>query len=152
MSRCPPVAEIAARNLAVLAIAVLAVGCRDSDQLATAPVHGTVTLDGDPLKMGVVIFAPTNGRPAKAKIQADGTYKLGTYDDEDGAILGEHRVAIQARPVVQNESKGAPLVPKFGPSFIPEHYADQETSGLRFTVVEGDNDIDINLSSKAKQN
>jgi len=98
--------------------------------------------------MGVVIFTPENGRTAKSVIRENGTYELGTYEKADGAVLGEHKVAIQARPKLQGESKGAPLIPRYGPSVIPEAYADQETSALRFEVVEGPNEINISLSSR----
>ena len=61
-----------------------------SDRLPTAPVSGVVTLDGQPLEMGSVTFVPQDGsrRPATGRIQSDGSYRLGTYDDDDGALLG----------------------------------------------------------------
>jgi len=137
---------------ALVALSVSTTGCGQGNRLETAPVHGTVTLDGEPLKMGSVIFTPENGRSAKSQIREDGTYQLGTYEEADGAILGKHKVVIQARPKLQGESKGAPLIPRYGPSVIPETYADQETSPLEFEVVEGPNEINIELSSSVRLN
>jgi hypothetical protein len=40
------------------------------------------------------MFVPTRGRGAIGTIRADGTYSVGTYHDDDGAIVGEHSVSV----------------------------------------------------------
>ena len=131
---------------ALLAASLLSTGCTPSDRQQTAPVRGIVTLDGKALVMGNVVFTPENGRLASATIREGGSYELGTYEEADGAILGPHKVAVQARPRLEGESEGAPLVPRYGPSLIPEAYGDPESSELRYEVVDGANVIDIRLS------
>ena len=128
-------------------ILIAAPGCSRTDRLKTVPVSGIVTLDGQPLKMGSVIFTPANGRAATGQIQADGTYVLGTYEEDDGAILGTHQVSVTAREELPPDPGGLPE-PSYGPSQIPEFYGYAATSGLQFEVVDGENDIPIELSSQ----
>lgn len=122
-------------------------GCKNSYQLETAPVRGKITIDGKPLQTGKVRFAPERGRGATGDIQPDGTYKLTTYSPDDGAIVGKHRVSIEARRdagkrSVENEEP----VP---PSLIPEYYADESKSGLEFDVKSGEtNKADFSLRSR----
>jgi hypothetical protein len=56
-----------------------------------------VTIDGQPFAAGKVMFAPVAkgesrnaGRAAFGRLQPDGTFTLTSYDDNDGAIVGEH--------------------------------------------------------------
>lgn len=67
----------------------------------TAPVEGTVTIDGQPLKGGKVVFAPIaeegsaeSGKSAIGPIQSDGTYSLTTYSSGDGAVVADHWVTV----------------------------------------------------------
>lgn len=133
-------------SISVLAtLVVLQSGCGRTDRQQTALVHGIVTLDGKPLEMGEVIFAPENGRAATGTIRMDGSFELGTYKKDDGAILGTHKVAVEAREQLEGESPGAPLISRLGRSLIPEHYSDQETSKLRYEVTEDGNEFHIQL-------
>jgi len=82
-----------------VAFSVIA-GCSDSPY-SLAPVGGTISIDGKPLTQGKVMFAPVArgdgleaGKAAVGIIQPDGTFKLSTYRDGDGAIVGEHWVTI----------------------------------------------------------
>ncbi len=75
-------------------------GCNEAP-FDLAPVRGTVTLDGRPVTQGKVMFAPIRtgqgleaGKPAIGLIQSDGSFKLSTYTDGDGAVIGEHWVTI----------------------------------------------------------
>jgi hypothetical protein len=86
--------------MSLVIVCLSAPGC-DAPPYQLAPVHGTVTLDGQPLSGANVMFAPrargdevNAGKPAFGQLQPDGSYVLGTYDDEDGAVVGEHSVTI----------------------------------------------------------
>jgi hypothetical protein len=78
---------------------IVLAGCNRTS-LDIAPVHGKVTVDGKPLAKAKIRFAPTAkgntdpGKPAWGEIQADGTYRLTTYKNDDGAVVGEHWVTI----------------------------------------------------------
>jgi hypothetical protein len=78
----------------------LAVGCNESPY-ELAPVRGKVTIDGQPMTSGRVLFAPVAqggevnvGKPAFGHIQSDGSFVLRTYTDGDGAVVGNHWVTI----------------------------------------------------------
>jgi len=66
-----------------------------------APVEGKVTVDGTPLTNARVMFAPiaagenrNSGKPAFGTLGADGHFVLATYDENDGAVVGEHWVTL----------------------------------------------------------
>lgn len=114
-------------------------GCSDSNPFDTAPVTGQVTYKGKPLPYGTVSFRPQAGSPASGKIQPDGTFTLGTYEDQDGAIVGSHVVLITATEAdagaAQVVEAGTEMtVPK---SVIPQKYTSFSTSGLTAEVVAG---------------
>ena len=59
------------------------------------PVKGKVTYKGMPLTKGTIKFVPDGyGREARGAIQSDGSFVLTTQKEGDGAVAGEHRVAI----------------------------------------------------------
>jgi hypothetical protein len=131
---------------------VLSVGCNSENRVATGTVSGVVTYNGDPLQIGSLLFVPVGGGPsAEANIGTDGSFEMGTYDDDDGAVLGEHQVMITAftapggsgLPEDVIDGDGAPV------SVIPDFYGDLEKSGLKVDVKSGDNKIDFVLTSKA---
>ena len=64
-------------------------------------------------------------------MQSDGTFTLGTYESDDGAVLGKHRVAIS--PEAQLGDGPAPKL------IIPLKYASVETSELVCEVTSGKN-------------
>ncbi len=134
------------------------VGCGGSNQEKTAPVTGTVTLQGTPVAKGNIVFYPSNGRPGMGSIQSDGTYSLTTFDQGDGALLGKHRVTITATERVggtplptsfEDEVKQAGKTPLQAPGktvwLVPQEYSNRKTSKLQAEVVSGDNTHDFNL-------
>lgn len=119
----------------------------------TAQVSGKVMYDGKPVETGSLLFVPNGGgAPAQGNIESDGSYRLGTFTETDGATLGEFKVMITA----WTQPKGGPGLPEdairgdAGPiSLIPEIYGDLDKSGLTATVKDEDNTIDFNLEKKA---
>jgi hypothetical protein len=104
----------------------------------TAKVEGRVLLDGEPLMAGEVQFFADGGRfMATGPIHRDGTYRLTTFQLEDGAVLGPHKVAVQP----PTDDRGSPLL------IIPERFQNPETSGLEYEVKPGQNVINIPLDA-----
>ena len=72
------------------------------------PVSGVIKFNGEPMKGGgSIAFLPKESRPGKmpgGTILEDGTYKLTTYEPNDGALPGEYRVAITQITVEEPES------------------------------------------------
>lgn len=75
-------------------LAILLGGC-GSPESSIAPVRGRVTWNGTPLVGGDVLFMPTSvGKPARGKIQRDGTFIMTTKIDFDGAFICRHEVEV----------------------------------------------------------
>lgn len=123
-------------------------GCSPSHQLETAEVHGTVTLDGRPVTAGGVMFLPDRGRGATAKISSDGTYRLTTYVDGDGAIVGKHQVSILP-PYAAGETD----LPSAPAQSIPARYHNGGSSRIEVEVQAGQvNVVDLKLTTSALAN
>lgn len=124
-------------------------GC-GSDEFETAKVVGTVTIDGKPLTQGSVIFQPEQGWPGRGEIDSQGQFVLSTYGEQDGAIVGEHQVAVIAETGDENVPfEGRPTEPIR--SLIPTRYSNKATSGLRFDVESGvKNEVELKLTSDPK--
>ena len=121
-------------------------GC--SQDASVANVNGTVCLDGNPLTAGTVQFVPAAGRAAKGTIQSDGTFRLGTYSESDGALVGPHRVAIIAYEDAGYSRPAYEVRGQTSKALVPERYLAIGTSGLTFDVKPGHNQADIELSTK----
>jgi hypothetical protein len=85
MGRMWPVIELP------LVLLLALVGCGGPE---FGNVHGTVTLDGEPLVGGTVQFQPDGGSPAFGVTDEKGHYKLDWSADQGGAPLGKHKVRI----------------------------------------------------------
>ena len=119
-------------------------GCSGSPE-PTQPVEGLVTHQGKPVEGGTVLFDMVtpieSGKryTARGRIDSDGRYRLSTFGEEDGAVAGRDRVAVSGKePVLTSEADSPPPA-------LPQKYSSVETSGLAYEVVEGHNQIDIEL-------
>lgn len=123
-------------------------GCSGKDPSLpdTVSVAGKVTLDGEPLKEGVVTFHPKGGtHAATGQIGENGIYSLTTFSDSDGAPVGNYIATVQVFP------KGAnPGFEDQAPGYvkIPKKYTDVKTSDLLVEVKPGPNTINLEMKSK----
>ncbi len=87
----------------LLVFAVITFGCGGPDPYGTVPVRGVVTCNGKPVANGVVNFTPmpdqgradgNRGRVALGKTDSEGRFKLTTYHNDDGALIGRHTVTV----------------------------------------------------------
>lgn len=150
-----------------VAAACLAVaGCGSADGLPdVVPVRGTVTLDGEPLPSGDVLYLPTDpaGRQARGSIDERGRFRLSTLRPNDGALPGEYRIVVLAPAEESAEDAAARRAnenagrrrrtfgAEEGPaSLAPLRYTKPETSGLT-DVVDDDHSgsISLELTSEA---
>ena len=121
---------------------VLLVGCGGGYDAA---VTGRVTLDGEPLTKGMVMFHPVgSGAAPLATIQEDGTFRLKT-GAESSLAAGEYIATIKAlsgepSPTMTTEQIEALFL-------VPKSYGDAETSSLRVQVEPGKNEIELELVS-----
>ena len=107
----------------------------------TYPVSGSVYVAGKPAAGAIVVLHPAATGPeakrATGRVADDGTFKLGTYDLDDGALPGEYAVAIawfSERPESGPNSDVMPT--KLSPA-----YANPHTSKLNATITPGVNVI-----------
>lgn len=139
--------------LFVLAASALANGCSRTPALAS--IKGTVTVDGNPLAKGTIIFEIDGGRPATGRIENGQIVEVTTFKTGDGLALGTHKVAISA-----NEESASAVVPNpgeakapghnymLGKSLIPARYNDPGASGLTAEIKGGENVLEFKLSSQ----
>ena len=131
------------------------IGCDSKPN--TGAVTGVVTFEGKPVTEGTVTFYPSEGgRPAIGHLGSDGAFTLTTFQVNDGALLGEHKVTIEAKQVTnvppppkslaeEVSQASAPRARAKVKWLVPEKYADQTNSGLTATVTDGANQIDFDL-------
>jgi len=129
----------------------------------TAPVTGTVTLDGAPVEGASISFAPPEGRSSSGTTDADGKYELRYVGPVMGAMLGTNRVIIRKQvpdpdyvPTAAERKAAeemAALDPDESPTFtspmidsLPERYRSRD-SELSADVKDTDNVFDFALTS-----
>ncbi len=82
-------------------------GCGGGDKVEypkTAPVKGTVTLDGTPVGGASIALSPVGEgslKPGRATSKEDGTFEVFTFfsatSDVSGAVPGKYRVTVEKR-------------------------------------------------------
>jgi hypothetical protein len=135
-------------GLVVLLALLLAVGCGPR----TAKVSGKVTYKGAPVPAGTVTFHGDNGVVQAAWLTPSGSYTI------NGVRPGSFKVSVMpSQPprapapargktsASHPSGKGAADVAAIPVVPIPEKYKDPEKSGLSYTVVAGEQSIDIPL-------
>jgi hypothetical protein len=145
-------------------LAMVLTGCSGGPRLGK--VSGKVTFKGKPVPTGTIMFYPDAGPAAVGAIGPDGTYTLTTIKPGDGAVVGSHRVTIQATTVgpgsladpssfeeelqfaQRQDPKAKVLVPGKVEWIVPEKYSRPDTTDLTATVQPGTNSIDFLLPLK----
>jgi len=132
-------------------LALQLTGCGKSYK--TAPVSGKVTLDGKPLPHAKVIFVPQfdpgdkNALPSSAGTTDDnGHYTLvlnSISTKAEGAVLGKHKIIVAIDPDVG----AADTKPTFHKN-VPTRYTRINTTPFEKEVVSGDNNFDLELTTK----
>lgn len=125
-------------------------GC-GNNRLPIAPAEGNVVYQGQPLAFGSVMFQPTKGPPARGVIQPDGSFQLSTYGNNDGAVIGSHRVRVacfESQKPSSDDNNASSGIVGLGRSLIPERYSNLEASGLRVEVKAANESFVLELSDE----
>ena len=124
---------------------------------------GRVTFEGEPIPLGRITFYPEDGsRPASGELSGDGSYELNTYDDGPGAVIGQHKVTIDAvkeefdhpgndsgMEKLTVEPSHTELAKRVRTQWlVPIEYSRRDTSPLLAEVKPEDNVIDFDLPVK----
>lgn len=127
-------------------------GCGDGTiPIETAPVSGTATYEGKPLKDYRVFFYAADHaaqEPATGRVTEDGSFSLSVRESGDGAIIGNNKVWLKYDPPFEESEAGvdAPIVIPPPTIKIPEKYLDADKSGLTVEVPpEGLTDYKLEL-------
>ncbi len=123
----------------LLVMVLLVAGCGGADGMY--PVRGTVSYEGQPLDGGTILFNPVDASlpPARAAIQADGTYEL-------KAVPGEYKIIVNwyaeaADPDLEPDD------PRYvePESLLPPEYSSLIATPLKGTVQAEETQIDLEL-------
>ena len=117
---------------------VVATGCSDG-RPKRVPVSGKVLIDGEPLKFGAVMFVPDTGRASSGTLNADGHFVLTCYSDNDGALIGTHKVQVFGQETINNTTARI---------HAPKKYGDLKNSGLSQEISGPTDSVVIKLTWK----
>ncbi|MGE3314647.1 MAG: BON domain-containing protein [Planctomycetaceae bacterium] len=136
----------------VAAVAVLMASCSKAPTTSVPvyPVKGKLTFEGEPTPGAFIVLHPVGHElpkdaTPKARVSPDGTFKIGTFSNGDGAPEGEYILTAEWKKLVTKDGDTLP-----GPNVIPNEYSDAKTSQLRVKVAKGDNEWEpLQISSAA---
>jgi hypothetical protein len=144
-------------QLVALAICLLTLaGCSPSGQVKVYPVKGRVMFEGKPMVGGGgITFVPKTEQAGKTPggiINADGTYVLGTYTQDDGSMAGDFRVVIfqetvqEPKPTPDGAPPAAAAPATVAPADkIPAVYSSDRDTPLTAKVEPKPNEINFDL-------
>lgn len=113
------------------------VGCGDDGLPERAIVRGRITTDGAPLQHIIVNFFPmAGGRSSRGMTDENGNYQLTTFDDGDGALIGEHNVTINGGQVMDAMTPKERVVWHF-----PPKYSERSNELIKRTVIAGEDNV-----------
>lgn len=159
------------KRLVLPFLCVCIVGCGSGSKFPkTYPVTGKVTVNGKAIEGAMVTFRLEEGKEnAIGTTDSKGEFTLSMFQPGDGAVPGQYRIAVTKLPPGATSTVTTPpagqiasgdLPTDYAPpadtsksgsntpkSEIPAKYGNEQTSGLRATVVEGPNNIPLDLKS-----
>lgn len=125
------------------------VGCNRGPKIVVA--EGTVQFeDGSPVVVGTIETKSLQyeGVQATGKIERDGSFKLTTFVDGDGAAVGEHQCVIVQFVMAEGLTGHQPTTQ----GVVNPKHRNYSTSGLQFTVPdEGTKSIRLVVTGIPKQ-
>ncbi len=132
--------------IAIGSFLIGAIGCSDD---GLRKVTGKVSYKGESAPMGRITFYPAEGagRSASGRILDDSTYELSSFKPGDGVPPGDYTVAISVAKTPSGSEYGSQGRIEW---FIPEQYANRETTPLTVTVSDGVNVIDFALPEEER--
>lgn len=142
------------RGLALVLLAGVCLsesGC--SERTKTRPdypaqVRGTISLEDRPLPSGTVTFIPDKeenegGRPGIARIESDGSYRVGNANPDKPAGLPPGKYKVTVMTMAPDPTKtGYPVAELV----TPEVYADYTKTPFEVEVIAGDNERNFSLT------
>ena len=129
--------EVARPKLGLILLLIALGGCGKTSVSDVAPVHGRVTLDGQPLPNTSVVFQAAGRSLSGGFTDEKGDYELIYKRGVKGAVVGSNQVTI-----LEDTQK------THAPQRVPPRY--NQNSELQEEVKPGDNEINFDLTTKSK--
>ncbi len=136
-----PTRRRSATILLAIACGLLA-GCGSDEEVRPPlqPVQGVLTINNRPAEGAMLVLHPANGegfdsrmtRP-RAVVGADGRFHVTTYQDGDGAPVGDYRVAILW---FANPDSNSPW------DKLQGRYSDPANTGIQISIKEGQTELE----------
>jgi hypothetical protein len=93
--------HMAFRRLCLLTASTLVLGCGGGGEFPVAYTSGQVLCEGKPVPHVIVFFEPLSqsksalvGKQGIGHADGDGKFVISTYGNQDGAVIGKHRVRV----------------------------------------------------------
>jgi hypothetical protein len=120
-------------------------GCSHEGPKVVA-VSGTATHNGAPIPNVELTFHPAVGRPSWGFTDEAGHFSLNYTRDQDGAVVGKHKVTVRAKPPgsPEEEFSGRSSAPPYMAE-LREKYGDAADSPLEIDIQEAVSDLEIKL-------
>ena len=127
-AHCDPPARATPFKASLLVAAMILLTCSACGRSNLHRVSGRVHFaDGSPLTSGRVAIDFGDGRSARGRINADGTFQMGTLKERDGMRPGTWQVAILDSDLLDFAT--GKVVHR-----VQDRFQNPNTSGLSFTV------------------
>lgn len=108
------------------------VGCGGANEplAAVVPVAGKITFEGKAPAGAQIFLKPVQAKPGVTYtpvgvVREDGSFRISTYGDGDGAPPGEYIAVIQWFKLVDGGR---------GPNVLPAKYANSDTSPVKLSI------------------
>lgn len=139
LSASPRLRALSAPRLLIACCLALVMGCAAAK---TLPVNGRVEFedksDVSALEGYIVSFESVEQKVGgEGIVQKDGTFKISTFGDYDGAVPGKHKVAINPPQPEPDTVPPKPVIDKI--------YFDPATTPIEKDVTKGNPDITITV-------
>ena len=119
----------------------LMAGCGGEPEIPTGQVKGKVSYEGTPLAEGVISFYSSElGVGASADLTGQGEYEI-----TEPIKTGTYAVTILPPPEAPPQD-AIPVSTKKEYKNIPQKYRDPQKSELTFSISEGENTFDVNMT------
>ena len=128
------------KAMLALLVALSVVGCSDPNMPDMGQVSGKVTMDGQPISKGRIVFQPQNGPSCMAETDEAGNYEIMFDKNTPGAVLGPNVVSISTHRFARENGELVEHKETVPPQFNVE-------STLKFDVQPGAQTKDWELTS-----
>lgn len=129
----------------IVILFLAAVGCSDGPKVV--PVTGVLKFKGKPVTNAYIEFIPASGRPSWGQTDSEGRFKLNYTREQDGAVVGKHKVYVRRRSATAAEQEaemtGKPMpLSKEGAELFDKY--GQDKSKVEVEITKNTKELQLN--------